>query len=177
MGETNSGIVGEDRQSYFQVLERPSVHPGHCLICGNTQRRCVQLAPEVDYADLGYGALLLCETCILQAASKFIQPANPVACDHAEEFNRWKQAFLDELRTFITGFAVNDLALPVWGDRDSVSEQAEPENVPSSESAEPEFSGPTKQTKRDNRSEGPDRLSGDPNDGQSDDISRIFSGL
>lgn len=170
MSETVAGTSGEIT-SYFQVLERPSVHPGRCLVCGNTQRPVVMLKVEVDYADLGYGALLLCEFCVKEAASRFPDDSPPPRLlsykTHEEAIRRSREEMADELRDLADRFAgiSDDSAVPVYGSSDSVPEQTEPEDPASTERDIPEVDRAAVKTNRNSSKQGSTSLSSDSGDG------------
>lgn len=131
----NSEIRGEDLQSRFQVMDRPTLHPGICIVCGSAQRPVIVLDPEVDFADLGFGALMLCSQCITQAASKFPAPETSTISleDHKANISGVGKMIADELLQYVDDlnrrFGSDYFAQPVYGSADSPSESPEPADV------------------------------------------------
>lgn len=60
----------------FQYSDRPNVLPGKCAVCGSVERPVIDFGMQLDF----YGAVLLCTTCILEAASLIakVEGATPV---------------------------------------------------------------------------------------------------
>lgn len=56
----------ENVVSRFKVLERPTLSPGKCAVCGAVHR------PVVDFGLnlMRYGAVMLCEDCVCEAAER-----------------------------------------------------------------------------------------------------------
>ena len=55
-----------DPTSRFQVLERPTSHPGKCRCCGSADRRVVDFG-----ADDEEGTIYLCVVCVTEASMRF----------------------------------------------------------------------------------------------------------
>lgn len=55
----------EDLNGRFKYLNPPFPLPGKCAVCGNVRTPVVDFGATVDH----YGALLICERCIIQAFS------------------------------------------------------------------------------------------------------------
>lgn len=170
MSETVAG-TSKEITSYFQVLEKPTVHPGFCLVCGSPNRSVVMLKAEVDFADLGYGALLICETCIKEAASRFPddQPKPQLLSykTHEEAIRRSREEMADELRDLANRFdgTADSSSVPVYGDIDSVSEQTESENAASTERDISEADRARIKTERDFSKQGSASLPSNSSDG------------
>ena len=58
--------VDENVQSRFKVLERPTLSPGKCAVCGAVDRSVVDFGLNIQY----YGAVMLCVTCLTEAAGR-----------------------------------------------------------------------------------------------------------
>lgn len=63
----------------FQLLERPTVLPGSCAVCGSVERPVVDFQATVEW----YGAILICTDCIL-AAAHLVSAANSVAAQDSD---------------------------------------------------------------------------------------------
>lgn len=171
MAEVNTELRGEDFSSRFQVLERPTVYPGQCACCGSVNRPVVDFGVEIDFEREGYGALLLCEYCVRQAASKF--PEEPVAESEDMVLERaladQKRALYDGLLGYLNTFDPRGAVIPIYGSADSVSEQTESDYVQDiipelrEESESPD--GDNLEASSDDSGEGPPRVSSNSSDG------------
>lgn len=174
----NTQIKGEEIQSKFQVLDKPTIHPGFCICCGSVERPVVDFGIEVDYEALGFGALLLCISCVTQAALRF--PENkpqvvtlPVMSE--EEYDRIEKALLDGITVGLGVFRTAVCTpVPVYGSSDSVPEQTEPKDSASTERDASESGGSDLETDGDNREQGSSGVSGDSGDGASKQSSPGF---
>lgn len=175
--ETNTGLVGEDHSSRFQVLERPTVYPGICICCGSVNRPVVNFGVQIDYEREGYGALLLCEFCCKQAASKF--PSEPVAeADTSDEVRKaleeQKVALHNGLLSYLNAFSDPGVTVPLYGDDDSVPEQTEPADVTDAQpglSDESEANGRIAiETSSDDSKQGSTSVSSNSSDGDDDPL-------
>lgn len=179
--EVNTGLVGEEFSSRFQVLERPTVYPGQCACCGTVDRPVVDFGVEIDFERQGYGALLLCEFCVKQAASKFPQPVESI--DYGHSFEVWKKEYVADVKRRLCGALANiDLDnIPVYGSPDSVPEQAESVHVTVIESElqrKPESpSGSVVEADDTTSDEGPASVSGSRSDESEDDPLGFLRGL
>lgn len=52
--------------SRFSVLERPTLSPGKCAVCGAVDREVVSFGLNIQR----YGAIMLCVTCVCEAADR-----------------------------------------------------------------------------------------------------------
>lgn len=59
-------FVDENVSSRFKVLERPTLSPGKCAVCGAVDREVVDFGLNV----MRYGAVMLCVTCLREAAGR-----------------------------------------------------------------------------------------------------------
>lgn len=167
----NTQIKGEEIQSKFNVLDKPTIHPGFCICCGSVERPVVDFGIEVDYEALGFGALLLCVSCVTQAALRFPENKPQVVAlpvMHEEEYDRIEKALLDGITD---GLSVLRTAVctpvPVYGSSDSVPEQAEPEDPASTEREPDSDDNSGLKVDGDNREQGTAGVSSDSGDGTS----------
>lgn len=161
MSDRTSSVIGEEVQSKFTVLEKPTLHPGHCICCGAVDRPVLEFGVDVDFDHLGYGRLMLCVTCIKQAASKFPDDKIQPRVMAVDEWNSWKQELLDELTGVITA---NQLPPGILLDT-SISEQTESGDTQDTKRDESESSGPIVETNSTNSFEGATGVSGNTGDG------------
>lgn len=139
----------------FKFIEPPFPLPGKCAVCGNARRPVVDFGATVDY----YGAVLICEACIIQAFSLLAKIGRVEVPQSVppEEYQRiaddLKEAFdgsVGNIRNLLdaySGFSTSvSHALARAGDETSEGTSGE-----SSEATD----GPAEQTSDDARDEGP----------------------
>lgn len=123
----------------FQFLDRPSVLPGKCAVCGSVERPVVDFGMQLDF----YGAVLLCVDCIKEAASLIakVEGATPVVSPFIvppdsgtiNEYVRNASAAAERLNTVLEyyGFGVNRFEDDTSGESENtgLSSTAEQEPV------------------------------------------------
>lgn len=169
--ETIQGQPGENFNSRFTLLDMPSQHPGCCIVCGAVDRPVVDFGADIDWEHKGVGRAYFCEYCIRQAASKF--PEEPVDPNetvvsrvwHEQQLQEQKENLYDGLLDYLNRFDSRNSVVPIYGNDDSVPEQAESENDRESESDVPAVSGFNPETDKSTSVEGSFGVSGDSSDG------------
>ena len=65
--------VAENVASRFKLYERPVLSPGKCAVCGSVHRAVLDFGLNLAR----YGAVMLCEDCVCEAAERFgmVRPA------------------------------------------------------------------------------------------------------
>lgn len=122
----------------FQYLERPTVLPGHCAVCGSVERPVIDFGMQLD----GYGAVLICVECLNTAVSlvHMVEGASPVVSPHqvkpdAGTINEYVIAGLAAIRSLNVvleyyGFNASDSETPIIGEPEEPGLPSEPEQEP-----------------------------------------------
>lgn len=107
----------------FRVLERPSVAPGKCGVCGAVDKPVIDFGFDLDY----YGVVYFCIECICEAASLLgMVPNNELVTAQLVQ-----QDLADRLET--SGELINEYVNRINDLHDEFTRRLSGESIPSSE--------------------------------------------